>query len=156
MIDLAREADVEVVIMHMLGIPRTMQTDIHYKSFPGDIYEFFEERIQTLEDAGIAPEKIIIDPGIGFGKTFDQNLVLINRLDYFKPLGKRILIGPSRKAFLGKILNEPNPANRDVGTLGAVAAAVLMGASIVRVHEVGPTVQVCRVVDAIKRERVEP
>ncbi len=143
LIDLAREAGVGVVIMHMLGTPRTMQQNIHYDDFPGDIYDFLEQRIRVLEDAGIDPEKIVIDPGIGFGKTFDQNLVLINRLDCFKPLGKPILVGASRKAFIGKILDEPIAANRDVGTLATVAAAILRGADIVRVHDVAPAVQVC-------------
>lgn len=155
LIDLARESDSGVVVMHMLGIPKTMQQEIHYGSFPGDIFTFFEERIETLEHAGIAPENIVIDPGIGFGKTFDQNLALINRVAYFKPLGKPILIGPSRKAFIGKILDEPEPAARDIGTLAAISAAILRGASIVRVHEVPNAVQVCRVTDAVVRERVE-
>jgi len=154
LIDLAREAGVGVVIMHMLGTPRTMQQNIHYDDFPGDIYDFLEQRIRVLEDAGIDPEKIVIDPGIGFGKTFDQNLVLINRLDCFKPLGKPILVGSSRKAFIGKILDEPIAANRDVGTLATVAAAILRGADIVRVHDVAPAVQVCKVTDAILRERL--
>jgi dihydropteroate synthase len=156
MIELAREAGVDVVVMHMLGTPRTMQTEIRYNSFPDDIYEFFQERIAALEVAGIAPEKIVIDPGVGFGKTFDQNLILINRLDFFKTLGKRILLGPSRKAFLGKILSEPVAAARDTGTAGAVAIAASRGASIVRVHDVPSAVQVCKVVDAIKRERIGP
>jgi dihydropteroate synthase len=155
LIDIAREAGSGVIIMHMLGVPKTMQQEIRYESFPGDIFRFFEERIRTLERAGIAAENIVIDPGIGFGKTFDQNLALINRLDYFKPLGKPILVGPSRKAFLGKILDEPQPSARDIGTLAAVTAAVLRGASIVRVHEVHAAVQVCRVADAVVRERVE-
>jgi dihydropteroate synthase len=154
MIDLARETRVAVVVMHMLGRPKTMQQEIRYDSFPGDIYDFFTERIRTLEDAGIAPEKIVIDPGIGFGKTFDQNLMLLNRQDLFKDLEKHILIAPSRKAFLGKILNEPDASGRDTGTLAAVVAAVLRGASIVRVHEVARTVHACRVADAIVRERV--
>lgn len=154
--DLARETGSAVVVMHMLGRPRTMQQDIHYDSFPGDIYDFFQERIRSLEDNGIAPEKIIIDPGIGFGKTFDQNLTLINELDYFKPLGKHILLGPSRKAFLGKILDEPVPAAREIGTLAAVTAGVLRGASIVRVHDVPSAVQACKVADAILREKVSP
>jgi dihydropteroate synthase len=154
LIDFAREAGTGLVVMHMLGTPKTMQTEIRYASFPGDIYSFFQERIQILEKAGIAPEKIVIDPGIGFGKTFDQNLTLINRLDFLKPLGKAILVGPSRKAFLGKILEEPVAVRRDIGTLGAVAAAVLRGASIVRVHHVPSTVQVCRVADAVVRERI--
>jgi dihydropteroate synthase len=154
MIDLARETDAPVIVMHMLGRPRTMQQEIHYDSFPGDIYEFFRERIQVLEDAGIRPDRIVIDPGIGFGKTFDQNLTLINRLDVFKSLGKHILLGPSRKAFLGKILDLPVAAARDTGTLAVVAAGILRGASIIRVHEVANTVQVCRVADAVLRERV--
>ena len=154
LIDFAREAETPLIVMHMLGTPKTMQTEIRYTSFPGDIYSFFQERIRTLEESGIAPERIVIDPGIGFGKTFDQNLTLINRLDVFKPLGKAILLGPSRKAFLGKILDEPVAANRDIGTLGAVTAAVLRGASIVRVHQVPAAVQACRVADAVLRERV--
>jgi dihydropteroate synthase len=154
MIDLARETGVGLIAMHMLGEPKTMQVDIRYDSFPRDIYDFFAERIHTLEDRGIDPEKIVIDPGIGFGKTFDQNLVLINRADFLKGLGKHILIGPSRKAFLGKILNEPIAARRDIGTMAAVTAAVLRGASIVRVHDVRAGVPVCRIADAIVREKV--
>jgi dihydropteroate synthase len=154
MIDLARETEVGLVVMHMLGRPKTMQQEIRYDSFPGDICDFFKERIGRLEDAGIAPERIVIDPGIGFGKTFDQNLILLNRQDIFKSLEKHVLMGPSRKAFLGKILNEPDASRRDTGTLAAVVAAVLRGASIVRVHEVARTVQACRVADAIVRERV--
>jgi dihydropteroate synthase len=152
--DLARETRVPVVIMHMLGQPKTMQAEIRYDSFPGDLVAFFRERIRTLEDSGIAPEKIVIDPGIGFGKTFDQNLTLLNRLDVFLELGKHVLIGPSRKAFLGKILDLPLAADRDTGTLAAVVAAVMRGAAIVRVHDVARTVQVCRVADAVLRERV--
>lgn len=152
MIDLARETGAAVVVMHMLGQPKNMQKDINYNSFPGDIYDFFVERIRTLEDAGIAPEKIVIDPGIGFGKTFDQNLILINRMEIFKDLGKHLLMAPSRKGFLGKILNEPEASRRDTGTLAAVVASVLKGAAIVRVHEVANTVQACRVADAIVKE----
>jgi dihydropteroate synthase len=155
LVGFARESDAALVVMHMLGTPRTMQVDIHYNSFPGDIYEFFEERIASLEGAGIKPEKIVIDPGIGFGKTFDQNLTLINRLDVFMPLGKHLLVGPSRKAFLGKILNIPVAEERDIGTVAAVTAAVLRGASIVRAHNVPYAVGACKVADAILRERAE-
>jgi dihydropteroate synthase len=154
LVDLAREAGTGLVVMHMLGKPRTMQQDIRYNSFPGDIYDFFQERIRSLEDAGIPPGHIVIDPGIGFGKTFDHNLVLINRLEVFRPLGKPILVGPSRKSFIGKILDEPNPEARGVGTLAAVTAAVLRGASIVRVHDVPPAVQACKIADAVVREKV--
>lgn len=153
--DFAREAGTGLVVMHMLGTPKTMQVDIRYTSFPGDIYDFFTERIHTLEDSGIPSENIVIDPGIGFGKTFDQNLVLLNRLGDFSPLGKPLLVGPSRKSFLGKILDEPDPARRDIGTLAAVTASVLRGAAVVRVHDVPSAVQACKVADAILRERVE-
>ncbi len=154
MVDLAREAGTGVVVMHMLGRPGTMQANIQYHAFPGDIYEFFQERIRFLEDAGIARDRIVIDPGIGFGKTFDQNLTLINRLDSFKNLGVPILVGPSRKAFLGKIVDEPIASRRDGATAATVVAAVLRGASIVRVHDVPRTVEACRVADAIMRERI--
>jgi dihydropteroate synthase len=155
MIDLARESGAAVVVMHMLGSPKTMQMDIRYESFPDDIHKFFQERIRVLEQAGIAPEKIIIDPGIGFGKTFDQNLTLLNRVEIFKDLGKHVLIGPARKAFLGRILDEPIPAQRDIGTVAAITAAVMRGASIVRAHNAAYTVQACKVADAVLRERVE-
>jgi dihydropteroate synthase len=156
LVGLARESGAGLVVMHMLGSPRTMQKDIHYDSFPGDIYDFFRQRIRYLEDSCVDPSKIVIDPGIGFGKTFDQNLTLINRLDLFAPLGKHIMVGASRKAFLGKILDVPLAANRDLGTLATTAAAILHGASIVRVHNVPFTIQVSRVTDSIVRERVEP
>ncbi len=155
MIDLAREAGSAVVVMHMLGAPKTMQKDISYRSFPNDIYNFFRERIRRLQGAGIAPEKIVIDPGIGFGKTFDQNLILLNRLELFKDLGKHILIGPARKAFLGKILDEPIPAQRDIGTVAAITAAIMRGASIVRAHNAAYTIQACKVADAVLRESVQ-
>lgn len=156
MVDLARETGAGVIVMHMLGRPKTMQQDIRYASFPGDLIEFFKERSRHLEDAGIDPGRIVIDPGIGFGKTFDQNLILINRLNLFTALGKPVLVGASRKSFLGKILDEPKASARDMGTMATVAASVLRGASIVRVHDVRSAVQICRVADAIVRERVEP
>jgi len=156
MVDLAREAGSGVIVMHMLGKPKTMQQDISYRSFPGDIIVFFEERTRYLEDAGIDPGKIVIDPGIGFGKSYDQNLILINQLGAFSSLGKPILVGASRKAFIGKILGEPKASARDMGTMATVAASVLRGASIVRIHDVRSAVQICRVADAIVRERVEP
>jgi dihydropteroate synthase len=155
MVDLALESGAAVIVMHMLGTPATMQKDISYQSFPQDIYDFFEERIGTLEAAGISPEKIVVDPGIGFGKSFDQNLILINRLEVFKPLGKHILVGASRKAFLGAILDEPVPAERDLGTVVVSTAAILRGASMIRVHDVPSAVQAVKVSDAVIRERVD-
>ncbi len=153
--EFARDCGAAVIIMHMLGEPRTMQVDIRYNDFPKDLLLFFQERLDVMSRLGINLEKIIIDPGIGFGKTYDQNLVLINRAELFTCFGVPVLIGPSRKAFLGKILGLPIASDRDTGTLGAIAAAALNGASIVRVHDVAPAVQVCRVIDAIKRESLE-
>jgi dihydropteroate synthase len=154
MVELAREAETGLIVMHMLGRPGTMQKNIRYRSFPDDIHDFFQERIYFLENAGISRDRIAIDPGIGFGKSFDQNLVLINRLDVFQDLRVPILIGPSRKAFLGKILDEPIASRRDGATAAAVVAAVLRGASIVRVHDVPRAKEACKVADAIVRERI--
>jgi dihydropteroate synthase len=155
MIGLAHDTGCAVIVMHMLGKPKTMQQAIEYNHFPEDIVEFFKERIETLQAEGIAPDKIIVDPGIGFGKTFDQNLILINRMDLFKTLGKPVLIGPSRKSFIGKILDLPEPADRDLGTMAVITAAILRGADIVRVHSIPEAVQVSKVADAVIRERVE-
>ncbi len=151
---LAVKAEAFLIVMHMLGVPRTMQQDVHYESFPEDIFIFFEERIAHLENIGVSPEKIILDPGIGFGKTFDQNLILINRLEQFRKLEKPLLVGPSRKAFLGKIVEEPQPSKRDMATMAAVSMCVCRGASIVRVHDVKSAVQICKVTDAILREKI--
>ena len=152
----AREAGTGVVVMHMLGLPKTMQKEIRYQAFPGDIYDFLADRVKFLEESGIDPGRIVIDPGIGFGKTFDQNLILVNRLEVFRDLGKPILLGPSRKAFLGAILDQPDARERDTGTLAAITAGILRGADIVRVHDVPSAVQACRVADAVLREKVKP
>ncbi|MFH0958551.1 MAG: dihydropteroate synthase [Pseudomonadota bacterium] len=151
---LARDTRAFMIVMHMLGVPRTMQKEIHYESFPEDIFSFFEERISYLEKVGVSSNRIILDPGIGFGKTFDQNLTLINRLDHFLKLKKPLLMGPSRKAFLGKIVNEPIPSKRDLATMAAVSICVCRGSSIVRVHDVKSAAQICKVTDAILREKI--
>jgi len=153
---LARNSGAFLVIMHMLGAPRTMQTSIHYDSFPDDICIFLENRATELQNIGVSPKKILLDPGIGFGKTFDQNLILINRLDKFSKLGKPLLMGPSRKAFIGKIIGEPEASKRDIATMAAISMSICRGAAIVRAHDVKSTVQVSRVTDAILREKIEP
>lgn len=145
---------VPVVIMHIKGTPKTMQTNPVYEALIPEIMDYLREGIKIALDAGVPEDLIIIDPGIGFGKTFDQNLEIINRLKEFTYLEKPLLIGPSRKAFIGKILGDVPPAMRLEGTLAAVAVAIFNGANIVRVHDVKETVMVAKVVDAIKRERV--
>ena len=156
MVRTAAESGAAIVIMHMLGTPKTMQKEIRYASFPGDIPDFFAERIETLEAAGVEPNKIIIDPGIGFGKTFDQNLALINRLVEFRRFGKPLLLGASRKAFLGKVLDLPKASDRDPGSAAVVTAGILRGADIVRVHHVPYGVTACKVADAVLREKAVP
>jgi dihydropteroate synthase len=146
------EHRVPVVIMHIKGTPRDMQANPEYEALIPEIMDYLREGIRIAEGAGI--DRIIVDPGIGFGKTFDHNLQIINNLQEFALLERPLLVGPSRKAFLGKILDGAAPEDRLEGTAAAVAACVLKGANIVRVHDVKEMAKVVRVADAIRRERV--
>jgi dihydropteroate synthase len=146
---LAAEARVPVVLMHMQGTPRDMQRHPHYDDLLGEIRAFFQERLEFASAHGIPEELLILDPGIGFGKTWQHNLEILNRLDVFLDLGRPLLVGPSRKAFIGHILGLPAGAERDIGTLGAIAAAVLRGARIIRTHNVAYTKQFLGVWEAI-------
>ncbi|HID98215.1 MAG TPA: dihydropteroate synthase [Thermodesulfobacteriaceae bacterium] len=146
---------VPVVLMHMKGSPRDMQVDPVYEDLPGEVRSFLEERVEWAEARGIPREKIIIDPGIGFGKTFRDNLVLLNRMDVFAGLGQPVLAGASRKAFIGALTGIEDAGMRDVPSLGAAAAAVIRGAHMVRVHNVALTRQVLQVVDAVLREDLD-
>jgi dihydropteroate synthase len=150
MVGVVSRQGVPVVLMHMKGTPRDMQENPFYGDVVREVYSFFEERIHFAVKHGIQKEKIILDPGIGFGKTLSHNLTLLNRLGAFLPLGCPILVGPSRKAFIGAILGLP-VGDRVEGTAGAVAAAVMNGAEIVRVHDVKEISKVVRVVDAIRK-----
>jgi dihydropteroate synthase len=152
MAEVVAQRQVPVVLMHMRGEPETMQTDPHYHDLMGELLEFFRERIVHAESRGISPDSIILDPGIGFGKSLEghHNLVLLKNLRRFRVLGKPLLIGTSRKAFIGKILGLP-PQEREEGTMATVAVAILNGANIVRVHEVERMRRVVQVVDAILR-----
>lgn len=137
-----------VVIMHIKGEPKNMQIDPHYEDVMGDIASYLAESIRLAELAGIKKENIIVDPGIGFGKRLEDNYEIIRRLSELKNLGCPILIGPSRKSFLGKVLNLP-PAERLEGTMAAVALAIHNGADIVRVHDVTAARRVCQIADMI-------
>jgi dihydropteroate synthase len=152
MAEVVAQRRVPVVLMHMRGEPETMQTDTHYEDLMGELLEFFRERIAHAEARGISPDSIILDPGIGFGKSLESrhNLVLLKNLRRFKVLGKPLLIGTSRKAFIGTILGLP-PMEREEGTMATVAVAILNGANIVRVHEVERIRRVVQVVDAVLR-----
>jgi len=145
------ESGAPVVLMHMRGTPQTMQTDIHYASLIDDIRAFLEERIAAAVQQGIAVENIIIDPGIGFGKSIEKdNFSILKHVGAFAALGRPILVGPSRKAFIGRLLNVP-VNEREEGTAAAVAIAIYNGAHMVRVHDVKSMKRAALVAHAIKR-----
>jgi dihydropteroate synthase len=141
---------VPVILMHMQGVPRTMQVEPHYRDVVREVQDFLVERVRSAGDAGVAKERIIIDPGIGFGKTLEHNLALLKGLQSLKSLGQPLLVGVSRKAFIGKILNGAAPQARLEGSLAAAVAAALSGANIIRVHDVSETHRALRVADAIR------
>jgi dihydropteroate synthase len=147
----ARE-DVPVVLMHMQGTPKTMQAHPVYADVIREIRDFFEARIQSAERSGISRDRIVLDPGIGFGKTAEHNLEILSRLAEFGAIGRPLLIGPSRKSFIGQALGLP-VEERLEGTAAAVAVGVLNGASIIRVHDVRSMSRVVRMVEAVKRVR---
>ncbi len=139
---------VEVILMHMLGEPRTMQDGPSYGDVVSEVRDFLLERAEAVEAAGISRERIWIDPGIGFGKTVGHNLELLRRTDRFVATGYPVLVGPSRKAFIGLIDGSPE-ADRTGGTVAACLAAADGGAEMVRVHDVEPVVQALKVRDRI-------
>jgi len=145
---------VPVVIMHIKGTPKNMQANPTYNALVPEIMDYFQESIRFAAKSGIPENMIILDPGIGFGKTFEHNLEIINNLDQFSLLKKPLLIGPSRKAFLGKILGGLPPHERIEGTAASVAISIMKGAHIVRVHDVRQMSRVARVADAIKQQRI--
>ncbi|NEO84761.1 MAG: dihydropteroate synthase [Spirulina sp. SIO3F2] len=145
------QLSVPYVLMHIRGTPATMQTRTSYQNLIAEISTFFADRLELAAQAGIAQERIILDPGIGFAKTTEQNIELLRRLREFDPLNAPLLIGPSRKSFIGHILEQPNPKERVWGTAAACATAIATRADILRVHDVAEMVQVCRVSDRLWR-----
>jgi dihydropteroate synthase len=145
---------VPVVIMHVKGEPANMQVNPTYEALLPEVTDYFRVGIQLAVKSGIPESMIVLDPGIGFGKTFEHNLQIINNLDQFSVLGKPLLIGPSRKAFVGRILGGRPPQERLEGTAAAVAISIMKGAHIVRVHDVKEMAYVARVADAIRQERI--
>ena len=144
----ARE-DTPLVLMHIRGTPETMQKDVHYGSLFSEIIRYLKDSIQMAENAGLDPGQIIIDPGIGFGKTVEDNLLILKHLYEFRILGKPILLGTSRKSFIGKILNT-EVENRLEGTLSSIAIGVLNGAHIIRSHDVLQAKKAIAVADAVR------
>jgi dihydropteroate synthase len=152
---LAAAEKVPVVLMHMLGTPRTMQSEPRYDDVLREVIDFLAQRIQFAAQAGIERQNIIVDPGIGFGKTLDHNLALLRGLSAFGALGQPLLVGASRKAFIGRILGT-EADQRLEGSLAAAVAAVMGGADIVRVHDVKETRRAIRVADAIRSRAALP
>ncbi len=155
--DLAAETGAPAILMHMKGTPETMQVNPSYDDLMGEITDYLEARVAFAVDRGVAKEKIILDPGIGFGKTVAHNLVLIKELHRLTALGFPVLMGPSRKSFIQNILTRttqkeagPDDPRTEYGTLAAVAASLMNGAHIVRVHDVETVASFSRIIDAIR------
>ncbi len=148
MLKVIQKSGAAVVLMHIKGAPKNMQKNPRYNDLMGEIIFSLKNSIDTAVSRGIKPEKIIIDPGIGFGKGLEHNLEIIKRLSELKSLGRPILVGPSRKSFIGKILDLP-PEDRLMGTAAAVATSILNGANIVRVHDCRLIKQVIKITDSI-------
>ncbi|MCX5833077.1 MAG: dihydropteroate synthase [Deltaproteobacteria bacterium] len=153
MLEVMAESQAPVILMHMRGTPRMMQEgDLRYRSLMGEIIRFLGERIEKAVAGGVTRENIIVDPGIGFGKKVEDNLRIIRHLRELKTLGRPILLGPSRKAFIGKATGVKIPAERIEGTAAAVTAAIMNGANILRVHDVGFMKRVSAMADALSRD----
>ncbi len=148
MVELASELQFPVIVMHMLGNPQNMQDSPNYNDIISELISFFNERVKVLTSNGIINNNIILDPGIGFGKTADHNFTIIREIEQFVSLGFPVLLGPSRKSFIGNILNLP-VEDRIEGTAAVVTAAILKGSNIVRVHDVKEMFRVLKIAEKI-------
>lgn len=155
MLDTVRDSGAGLVLMHMRGSPQTMQELVEYQDVVAEVKSYLLGRLQAAEEGGIARDHLAIDPGLGFAKTSDQSLRLMREVDAFGEAGRPVLVGPSRKSFIGHVL-ATDVTDRVEGTAGAVAWMAGRGAHVVRVHDVAPMVRVVRVVDAIRRATVDP
>lgn len=145
---LVAERGCPVCLMHMLGEPRTMQDDPHYDDVVGEVIAFLEQRLTAALAAGVREEQVLLDPGIGFGKTLDHNLLLLAHLDRVVALGRPVVLGASRKRFIGVLLGAA-PAERAMGTVATTVLGLAGGAAVVRVHDVRPNLEALRVAQAI-------
>jgi dihydropteroate synthase len=151
MADVVADSGAAVIIMHIKGTPRDMQQNPLYDDVVGEIMSYLEDGIGLAIKAGVDRDKTLIDPGIGFGKTLEHNLLIMNRLDEFRALGRPIVLGTSRKKFIGSVLDLPVPEQRVNGTAATVAFGIERGACVVRVHDVVRMAQVARITDAMAR-----
>ncbi|HOY09440.1 MAG TPA: dihydropteroate synthase [Candidatus Omnitrophota bacterium] len=149
LLKMVQHYEAAVILMHMRGTPRTMQNNIVYNNLITEIKDSLQKSLEICLEIGIKSDRIILDPGIGFGKTAEHNLEIINRLNEFQSLRCPLLIGTSRKSFIGKVLREDVPRQRTWGTAATVCASILKGAHILRVHDVKEMIAVARMTDAI-------
>lgn len=149
MAEVVRQYEAGIVLMHMRGVPATMQDDPYYTDVVKEVYDFLQSRTEAAVNSGIDPDRIAVDPGLGFGKRLEDNLILLQQLSLFSGLGRPLVVGPSRKGFLGSLLQRP-VLEREWGTAAAVAVAVLNGANVIRVHAVEEMRQVIRVAQSIR------
>ena len=155
MVEVVADADAYVCLMHMQGEPRTMQVAPHYDDVVGDVLAFLEERVAFAVEHGVPEDRICVDPGIGFGKTPDQNLELLRRLDELRSLGRPVLVGVSRKSTLGKALGDAGATRAGVApSVAAAVAAFDRGATMIRAHDVGETVEALAVAAAVERGKI--
>jgi dihydropteroate synthase len=151
MASLAAQKEAPVILMHMKGTPKTMQINPSYKDLLSEIKSFLKEKLEIARVSGIKKEKIIIDPGIGFGKNPNDNLTLLNNLPFLEELERPILVGVSRKSYIGNILNSP-PQERIEGTIASAIISIIRGAHILRVHDVSTVKRAVLVAEAILNE----
>ena len=154
MLPLAAQRGAPIVLMHMQGQPATMQVDPQYADVVAEVKQYLKNRLEAAIEAGVNREKVLLDPGIGFGKTADHNLALLQELRQFTELGRPLLLGTSRKGFVGRITGETEASQRLMGTAATVAWCATNGAAIVRVHDVAAMVKVVRIIVAMQRGRL--
>jgi dihydropteroate synthase len=152
LLEIVSRSGAGIVLMHMLGEPKTMQDDPRYDDVVAEVHEFLRERIEAAVFAGIPEERICIDPGIGFGKTVDHNLALLRAVPALRILGAAVMVGASRKGFIGALTGIDDAAARLEGSLAVAVLAAANGADLVRVHDVEATVRALNVADAVVRE----
>ena len=148
MIDIVIDRKVPVILMHMKGTPRSMQVDPHYDNVIEEICEFFKKKVKSAKNSGILDNMIILDPGIGFGKRLEDNFEIIRELKQICAMGYPILLGPSRKSFIGASLNLP-VEERLEGTLASITVGIMNGANIIRVHDVKETLRAVKIIEKI-------
>jgi dihydropteroate synthase len=150
MLEVVEASGAGLVVMHMLGEPKTMQVEPRYDDVVREVRAYLAERLDAATAAGVAPDRVAVDPGLGFGKNYEHNLELMRHVDAFLDLGVPVVVGPSRKSFIGTALGDAPVDRRLEGTIGAAAWMAGRGAHVVRVHDVGPVLRALRVVDEVR------